>query len=191
MGEHPELDLGVVGRDQQPAGAGDERPPDALAPLGADGDVLQVGIRRRQPTGRRHRLVERGVHPAVLVAEERESVHVGALELGELAPFEHQVDHRVLLPERLQAVGVGAPPKLGLAPGGKSQLVVEDGGELLGATEVEGVAGAMMDLVLQLPDSRLHLGGDGDQRIAVEEDAHPLHLGEDGDERQLQLVEEL
>ncbi len=49
----------------------------------------------------------------------------------------------------------------------------------------------MMDLVLQLPDSRLHLGGDGDQRIAVEEDAHPLHLGEDGDERQLQLVEEL
>ena len=51
--------------------------------------------------------------------------------------------------------------------------------------------GTFVDLTLQRGDARLHLGGDGGERLTVDEDAHPLHGGEDRDERQLQLVVEV
>ena len=44
VGEDAQLDLGVVGADQLPALLGQERLADAPAELGADGDVLQVGV---------------------------------------------------------------------------------------------------------------------------------------------------
>ena len=46
VGEEAELDLGVVGDEQNPAGIGDEGGADFPAGLGADGDILQVGIGR-------------------------------------------------------------------------------------------------------------------------------------------------
>ena len=50
----PQLDLAVVGRQQQMARFGDKRAADAAAFLGADRDVLQVGIVRREPSRSRH-----------------------------------------------------------------------------------------------------------------------------------------
>ena len=58
MREHAQLDLRVVGRDEHVAGIGDERAADLAAELGADRNVLQVGIAAAQTAGRRHRLVE-------------------------------------------------------------------------------------------------------------------------------------
>ncbi len=49
VGEDPQLDLAVVGRHQAPARLGDEGAPNRLPQLGADRDVLQVRVRRRQP----------------------------------------------------------------------------------------------------------------------------------------------
>jgi hypothetical protein len=47
VGEDAQLDLGVVRRDEPVAGLGDEGAPDLAPKLGADGDRLQVRIRRR------------------------------------------------------------------------------------------------------------------------------------------------
>ena len=52
MGEHAQLDLAVVGRDQLVPGVGDEGGADLAALLGADRDVLQVRLGRGQPPGR-------------------------------------------------------------------------------------------------------------------------------------------
>ena len=50
VGEDPQLDLRVVGRDQDEVrAAGHERPPDPPAELAPDRDVLEVGIGRREP----------------------------------------------------------------------------------------------------------------------------------------------
>ena len=46
MSGEPQLDLAVVGRQQHMAGLGDKGAADATALLGADRDVLQVGIVR-------------------------------------------------------------------------------------------------------------------------------------------------
>ena len=48
VGEDAQFDLRVIGADQQVVGLGDEGASDLAAELGADGDVLEVGVRRRR-----------------------------------------------------------------------------------------------------------------------------------------------
>jgi len=51
MRENPQLDLAVVGRDQQVAGLGDEGFANAAALLGAHRDILQVRVGRGDAPG--------------------------------------------------------------------------------------------------------------------------------------------
>ena len=109
MGGEPQLDLAVIGRQQQMPGLGDKGAADAAAFLGADRDVLQVGVVRREPPGRRHRERVGGVHaPAVAVDLLGERVGIGRFELGQLAPFEDVARHLVQRRQLLEDRGVGA-----------------------------------------------------------------------------------
>src|SRR5690348_3201968 len=49
MRENPKLDLGVIGREQHPAGFSDERGPNLAAKFRAHGDILQVRLGGAQP----------------------------------------------------------------------------------------------------------------------------------------------
>ena len=62
--EQAQLDLRVVGGEQHVAGRGDEGGADLAAELGADGDVLQVRVGRREAAGGGAGLVESGVEAA-------------------------------------------------------------------------------------------------------------------------------
>ena len=94
--QHAQLDLRVVGRDQHVAGLGDERAADLAPELGADRDVLQVGIAAAQAAGGGDRLVEAGVDAAGLGVDQlRQRIDVGALELLQRAPLEDQPRHVV------------------------------------------------------------------------------------------------
>ena len=89
--QHAQLDLRVVHRDQHVTRLGDERAPDFAAQLGANRNVLQVGIAAAQASRGGHRLVEAGVHATRgRVHELRQRVDVGALQLHQRAPLEHQ-----------------------------------------------------------------------------------------------------
>ncbi len=92
MGQDPQLDLRVIGRQELPARAArDERLADLAALLGADRDVLEVRVARAEPAGRRDALVERGVDPAVVGMHQLgQGVEISALELGELAMLQEQ-----------------------------------------------------------------------------------------------------
>ena len=118
-----QLDLRVVGGDQDVAGLGDERAADVAPDLGADRDVLQVGIAAAQAPGRGDRLVEAGMDAAGLGVDQlRQRVDVRALQLLQAAPLEHQlrqlVGERELLEHferRRLRLGLGrAPDRLGL-----------------------------------------------------------------------------
>src|SRR5271165_973670 len=61
VGEQAELDLRVVGGEEQVAGFGDEGGANLAAQLGADGNVLQVGIDGGEASGGRAGHVEGGV----------------------------------------------------------------------------------------------------------------------------------
>ena len=90
VGEDAELDLRIVGGEQLPAGfAGDERRADFAAFVGADRNVLQVGVAGAEAAGRGDDLVERGVDAAGIgMDHRRQRVDVGAFELRVLAIFD-------------------------------------------------------------------------------------------------------
>jgi hypothetical protein len=64
-----QLDLAVIGRQQQMAGLGDKGAANAPAFLGADRNILQIGVIRREPPGRGHRERVGGVHPRGLAVD--------------------------------------------------------------------------------------------------------------------------
>ena len=64
VGEHAQLDLRIVGRYQDLAPLGDERPPDLAAELRLDGDVLEIWVLRVEAARGGHDLVEGGVNAA-------------------------------------------------------------------------------------------------------------------------------
>ena len=189
MGEQAQLDLGVVGAQQHMALLGDEGLADAPALLGPDRDVLQVGVGRRQPPGRGRRHGEGGVDPArVRVDLLDQGVGIGALQLGQLAPFQHLDRQFVALGgqgvEHVRAGRVGAGLAL-LAAAVQAHLVEQHLAQLLGRADGEGVAGQLVDLLLQLLDAPGEVAGHALQLDPVDLDAVHLHLGDHRDQRAL------
>ena len=195
--EDAQFDLAVVRGQQRPAlAARDECGAHLAAFLGADRDVLQVGIVARQAARRGDCLVERRVHAALAVAQRRQRVDVGALQLRELAPLEQQHRHLVVLRHLLQHFVVGlvlarrrAARLLQRRGAVHFELVEQHDADLLRRAEVEGVARALVHARFELGDALVHLAADGSEVVAVERDALDLHVEQHGHERQLHLVE--
>ena len=153
--EDPQLDLRVVGGHEAPPVLRDERLADAPAELGADRDVLEIRVRRRQPPRRRDQLVERGVDaPRPRIDEHRQRVGVRALELGELAVLEDLPGQRVPERQLLQHVGVGGVAGLGALDRRQLQLLEEHDRELLRRDRVERLAGELVDLAREVVELR-------------------------------------
>ena len=76
MRQQPQLDLRIVGGEQLRARRGCKCGANFAAELGADGDVLQIGIDRGEPAGGRSRGLKRGVHARVGVGEKWQRVDV-------------------------------------------------------------------------------------------------------------------
>ena len=85
------------------ARVGDERAPDLAAELGANRDVLQVGIAAAQTPGRRPRLVEARVHAAGLRVDQlRQRIDVRAFQLLQRPPLEDEARQLVREGELLE-----------------------------------------------------------------------------------------
>ena len=150
VGEHPQLDLAVVGGEQAGALLGDEAGADRAADLGADRDVLQVRVGAREAPGRRRRLVEGRVDAAGLgVDQVRQRVEVGVLQLGQLAPGLDLLDDRVLVADLGEDAGVGREAGLAAALAGQAELLEEDRADLLRRADRELLPGQLVDLRLE------------------------------------------
>ena len=146
--EHAELDLRVVGRDQDVARIGDEGAADLAAERRADRDVLQVRVAAAQPPGGGDRLVEAGVHAAGLrVHELRQGVDVGALQLHQLAPLENLPRQVVGQRQFLEHFDGGRrrARRAGPLQHRQLQLVEQDFRQLLRRVDVELAAGHLED----------------------------------------------
>jgi hypothetical protein len=148
MGEHAQLDLRVIGGNQDMARGGDEGAPDLAAQVGADRDVLQVWIGAAQPSGCRHCLVEAGVNaPRLGVDHQRQRVDVRALQFVQRPPVEHQPRHLVGQRQFFEDFG-GSRKRAGLAGllrRRQVELLEEDSAELLRRVDVERFAGELVD----------------------------------------------
>src|SRR5204863_5440843 len=122
-----------------------------LAQLGAVRDRMQIRVRRRQPPGRRDRLVERRVQPPVPLRDQRRKrTEVRVEQLGVLAPLLDHPDELVLVPDRAEYARVGRVAGLALAPRRQLQLLEQDARDLLRRAEHELLARELVRLRLEL-----------------------------------------
>ena len=155
VGEEAQLDLRVVGRDEEAPRRGDEGLPDRAPRLGPHGDVLEVRVVRGEAARRRDRLVEARVDPPVPRDVPREGVDVGPLQLRELAPLEDEAGERPDAPDRqlLEDLRAGrvALRLRRLLEDGVLQLLEEDPAELRRGADVERLSRGRVDLLLEAP----------------------------------------
>ena len=134
VGEHAKLDLGIVRGQEDVALLGDEGLSDFAAFLGADRDVLQVGVVGGEAAGRGDGHGVGGVDAAVRLADlVDQGVGVGAGELLQLAPLKHGGGQLVALGgEAFEHLGAGlVAAGLGLLAALKALLVEQHLAELL------------------------------------------------------------
>ncbi len=185
----PELDLGVIGRDDAPAIRRDEGLAYAPAFLGADRNVLQVRIGGRQSPGGGRGLVVMGMNPPGVFADFfGQAVGVGALELRKPAMFQDQRRQRVLGGQLLQHVLGRRRLALGrLAHHRNLEPLEENFLQLLGRAQVELAAGRFPGALFESLELFGDLGALDRELVAVDQHAARLHAGQHVDQRDFQL----
>ena len=189
MGEQAQFDLAVVGGDELAPLRRDEGAADLAPFLGADRNVLQVGLRRRQAPGRgRGERVGRVDAAGSRIDEARQSVGVGRLQLGDLPPFEHARRQLMALRGEVLEHARGRRPGAGrgLLAAGQAHLAEQDVAELLRRAGVEGRADDFVDLGLERGHALRELARHARQDGAVDRDSAPLHARQHLDERTLE-----
>ena len=191
LGEQPQLDLRVIGGHQLVAGIGDEGAADFAAVLGADRNVLQVRIGRRQPAGggggervvRMHAMRRR-------IDEARQRIGIGRFQFRHLAPVEDLLRQFVaLLGQFLERrAPVAHWPVLVLVPPGNCSLPNRISPICFGEPRLTGLAGECADLGFKACCFLGEFAGQPRQHLAVDRDAAPLHLRQHAQERPLQRL---
>ena len=150
MGQQSQLDLRIVRSDESPPLSRHEAAPDIAAELSANRNVLEIGIRRRQPAGARDGLIERRVQPARFRIHQRgQRIEIRALELRELTILQQQLRERVaLIGQLLQHGRVGRRAGGRLLENGELELLEQHGPQLRVRVNVELAARGRVDLLL-------------------------------------------
>ena len=114
-------------------------------------------------------------------------VGIGGLELREHAVVEDLVNDRVLAAQLFEHGGIRAPAGLGLFPGREHELVKQHVAELLRRLDIERLARAGPNALLQLLDGAREALAEIIQRLAVHEKARVLHARQHRAQRQLDI----
>src|SRR5262249_3215880 len=191
LGQEPQLDLGIIGGDELVSVGRDESAPDLAAFLGADRNVLQVGLGGGEAAGgSRGERVARvdAVRAGVDVTWQR--VGIGRFELRNLSPVENFPWQRVaLLGQVLQGPGPGRPlAGLGLGTAGKSKLAEQNIAELFRAARIERLAGERPDFALALTRALRDFTRQPREHLPIDRDPAPLHAREHRNDGPLQRL---
>ncbi len=184
-----QLDLRVVGRQQHVPVGRDERLADLAAFRRPDRDVLQVGVRRREPAGRGDGLVVRRMHAARERRDlQRQLVRVGALQLADAAVVDDDTRQFVVFRKLDEHVFRGRwLPLRCLANDRQPQLVEQDLLELLGRAEVERAAREFMGRLFELRHPVREFAALAGKHVAIDQHTGFFHVEEDRNQRLLDV----
>ena len=153
VGEDAQLDLGIVGADQLPAFLGQEGLADAPTELGADRNVLEVGVAAGEPASGRDGLVEVRMHPAGFrLDQKRQGFDVGAAQFAEGAVLQQQWHYGMVGFQFFEHRCIGTPTGFGFAGFLAIQLegVEKQLSQLFGGSQVELASGSLVGVALEL-----------------------------------------
>src|SRR5450759_5417863 len=165
MRKHPQVDLGVVCRDKDPAVVtGYECLSDFAPDLGSGWDVLQVGVDAADTSRRGAGLEEGGVDLPVRSNISHQRIRIGSLDLGQLTELQDQGNHWMFVLDCFQGFDVGAQTRLGFLGRSKSQHVEEECAQLFWRLKAVVMrADELVRLALQLSNTKAELCSEGSQ----------------------------
>ena len=188
MRQHPQLNLAVIRVHQHTAFFRHEHFPNFRPQVGADGDVLQIRLRRGQPPGGSDQILEGGVHPPVGADFFQQAVGIGGFQLSQHPVVHDGRDDGMLVFQLFQHLRVGGIALAGLFHGGQTQLFKKHVSQLLGRIDVEfplGI-GENQNLAVGNPPGE-HIP-EGFQLGPVDENAPALHIVEHPAQGQLDFL---
>ena len=183
------LDLGIIGRDEAAPFRGHKGATDAASFFGTDGDVLQIGLVRRQSSrGRRTKRIRRMHAPRGGIDVSGKRIGIGRFELGELTPFENGFRQVVTEAcEFLENVGIRRPRAgLGAPSAGKREFAEQDIAQLLGRSQIEFLARVLAALFFEPRHISREIVRELGEEGRRDGNAGALHLGEHRNQRPLQ-----
>ncbi len=186
MCSQPQLNLRIVGGEQHIAILRHKGLADLPPDFGTDRDILQVRIGGGQPSGLRADKAVAGVHAArARVDRFLQSVRVSALELGQLAIFQHLVGNRCAITrEPFQHALIGRIlAALALLAALVTERVEQHFAELFGAADGEFAPGVFVNFLFQPGDFSGKGFGQAREFSAVHLDTFALHRGDHRDQR--------
>ena len=116
MGQHPQLNLGVVRVYQKIPRPRFEELAQIAAQLGPHRDVLHIRLRRADAAGSCLRLIEGRMDAPILPNQLHKSIHISGFKFGHGTVIQNQRDNGVLILEVIQYIRVGGITGLGLFP---------------------------------------------------------------------------
>ena len=150
MGQHNQLDLGVVGGDKKMTRLGVEGAADAAAVLVPDGDILQIGIAAGYTPCGGTGLHKGGMNASgIRVDQLGQGIHIGGFELGQGPMDQDLLGNGIFLGQLCEHRGIRGVAALGLLDGGELPVGEEHLLELFGGVDVELLAAEIVDLLLQ------------------------------------------
>ena len=149
MGQHSQLNLGVVGVHKNAALLGHKDPAYLPSQLHPHGNILEVGLRTAQPSCRRYRLIENSVDSAVCPDVAGQSVCIGGFQLCQLAVVQNFLHYRILGSQLLQHVRSSGISRLRLLSIGKLHLPEQNLPQLLGRVNIKNLPCSLVDFLLQ------------------------------------------
>ena len=170
MGQDPEIDLGIIsGQEDQPI-TRDKGLTDTTSILAATGDVLEVGVARRQAASSGDGLVERGMNPARnRINQARQFLDIGREEFGHIAIGDDPGRQFMFGGQFFQDGGISGIASLDLFAMGEAKLIKENDSQLLGRLDIELMASQKIDLLFQDLEPGLELLGQLGQGSEAEE----------------------
>ena len=186
--QNAQLDLAVIGVHQRAAAVRHKVTPQPAAQLGADGDVLQIGLGGADAPGAGLGLDKRRMDAPIRPDGLQKPLHIGGVQLLVGAVFQNVVHHRAVRAQALQCLGVGGIAALGLFAGRQTQLVKQRLAQLLGAVQVKGVAHLVIDAGQQGFQFPLQFHAEPADALSVHRKADALHVRQHAGQRQLHLI---
>src|SRR5450830_1075606 len=191
MRKHPQVDLGVVCRDKDPAVVtGYECLSDFAPDLGSGWDVLQVGVDAADTSRRRAGLEEGGVNLPVRRDISHQRIRIGSLDLGQLTELQNKRNRWMFVLDCLQGFDVSARTCFGFLGRSKSQHVEEEHAQLFWRLKAVVMrADELVRLALQFGNTKAELRPEGSQICSICAYACHLHVREHRCKRNLHLVQ--
>ena len=193
MGHNAQFDLAVVGRKETAAGLGNEAFAYLLAVVVAHGNVLQIGVARRETAGGCNGLIERGVDATgAWIHQFGQRFHVSSEQFLESTVVQDVVDDGCFVAQLLQHfLGSDVLSCLGLLGFLHDfHFAEEDVSHLFGAGDVERPARQLVGMALVLLHALGEAAACSGQGGRVEAHAVELHIGQHPDERHLNIPEQ-